>query len=114
MESKSARKEAIKKFKERKPLLGAFAVRCTATGRTWVGASRNLDATKNGAWFCLRHGNHHDKSLQEEWNAQGEPAFAYEILEKLDDDLLPLAIADLLKEKKSHWVAQLGARALLT
>ncbi len=112
MQSKAARKEAIKKFKEQKPLLGAFAVRCTATGRVWVGASRNLDATKNGSWFCLRNTSHPDRSLQEEWNAHGESAFRYEILEKLDDDLLPLAVPDLLKDSRRRWIALLGARPL--
>ena len=66
MLSKEERKEVVRKFKERKPLLGVFAVRCTATGRVWVGASRNLDATRNGSWFCLRNGSYHDKALQEE------------------------------------------------
>jgi hypothetical protein len=112
MRSKEERKEAIRKFKERKPLPGVFAVRCTTTGRVWVGVSRNLDATKNGSWFCLRNGGHHDKALQEEWNVHGEPMFHYEVLDKLNDDALPLRIADLLKEKKKHWIAQLGARSL--
>jgi hypothetical protein len=112
MQSKLDRKEAIRKFKERKPLLGAFAVRCTANGRIWVGTSRNLEATKNGFWFSLRIRRHIDPSLQGEWNVHGEPAFEYEILETLDDDLHPLAVADLLKEKKNHWVSQLGERPI--
>ena len=112
MESKAARKGAIQKFKERKPARGVFAVRCTATGRVWVDASRNLDATKNGSWFCLRNGSHRDKSLQEEWNAHGEAAFQYEILEKLDEDVNALAVADLLKAARIRWIAQLGARGM--
>ena len=112
MESKVARKEAIRKFKERKTALGVFAVRCTATGRVWVDLSRNLDAAKNGTWFGLRHGSHRDKSLQEEWNGFGENAFQYEVLEKLEDDVHPLAVADRLKEMRSRWIAQLGARGL--
>ena len=107
------KKEAIRKFKERKPLAGIFAIRCTANGRVWVGTSRNLDATRNGSWFSLRLGSHIDKPLQEEWNAHGEPAFEYEILETLESDLHPLAVADLLKEKGKHWVAQMSARPLL-
>jgi len=112
MLSKEERKEVARKFKERKPLLGVFAVRCTATGRVWVGASRNLDATRNGSWFCLRNGSYHDQALQEEWNANGEPMFQYEVLEKLDGDVLPLGIGDLLKEKRNYWIAQLSARPL--
>jgi hypothetical protein len=30
----------------------------------------------------------------------------------LDDDVVPLGVTDLLKEKKSHWAAQLAAKAL--
>ena len=112
MQSKVSRKESIRQFKERKPLLGAYAVRCTATGRVWVGVSRNLEATKNGCWFCLRGGLHQDKSLQEEWNNQGESAFQYEILESLDNEVNPLNVEDLLKDKKSEWVARLGAQPL--
>ena len=112
MLSKETRKEAIKKFKARKPVLGVFAVRCTTTGRVWVGSSRNLHATKNGSWFGLRIGSHIDKSLQEEWNAQGESAFEYEVLEMLEDDVPTLSVSDLLKEKRNHWIAQLGARPL--
>jgi hypothetical protein len=113
MESNLEKKEAIRKFKEQKPLLGAYAVRCTASGRVWVGASRNLDATKNGCWFSLRSGGHIEKSLQKEWNEHGEAAFQYEILEMLDGDLHALAIADLLKQTRQRWVEQLSALPLL-
>jgi hypothetical protein len=112
MQSKESRKELIREFKERKTLLGAYAVRCTTTGKVWVGTSRNLNATKNGTWFCLRNGSHQDKPLQEEWNAQGESSFQYEILDELKEDVHPLVVDDLLKEKKNIWVAQLGAQPL--
>jgi hypothetical protein len=112
MESKESRKESIEKFKEQKSLLGAYSVRCTTTGRVWVGVSRNLNATKNGCWFTLRNGLHLEKSLQTEWDSHGEPAFQYEILEGLDEDIHPLAINDLLKEKKIDWIARLSAQPL--
>ena len=113
MLSKEQKKEAINSFKERKSLLGVFAVRCTTSGKVWVGFSRNLDATRNGIWFSLRHGGHRDKPLQDEWNAQGEPAFQYEVLEKLKDDVTLLLVAELLKDTKRRWMAQLDARGLL-
>jgi len=68
MNSKPARKEAIRKFKDRRSELGAFAVRCTASRWVWVGSSRNLDATRNCLWFCLRNGCYADMSLQSESN----------------------------------------------
>ncbi len=113
MPTKESRKESIRKFKEQKPSIGAYAVRCTATGSAWVGVSRNLDATKNGSWFCLRNGSHQDKSLQAAWNTHGESAFQYEILATLDKDAHPLEINDLLKEQKQSWVARLSAQPLL-
>jgi hypothetical protein len=113
MLSKEQKREAINQFKERKCLLGVFAVRCTASGRVWVGSSRNLEATRNGIWFGLRHGSHRDKALQDEWNAQGELAFEYEVLEKLKDDVPALLVPDLLKDTKQRWIAESGARGLL-
>ena len=112
MESKVERREASRKFKERKPSAGAYAVRCTASGRVWVGTSRNLDATRNGCWFSLRAGGHMDKPLQAEWDSHGEAAFQYEILEKLPDDVHPLALADSLKAVGARWTANLHASLL--
>ena len=112
MQSKESRKESIRQFKEQKTLRGAYAVRCIATGQAWVGVSRNLNATKNGCWFTLRNGLHLEKSLQEEWNLQGESAFQYEILDELNEDVHPLELVDLLKNMRSDWVARLGARPL--
>jgi hypothetical protein len=109
MQLKESRKESIRKFKEQKTPLGAYAVRCTVTGRVWVGVSRNLNATHNGCWFILRSGSHYDKSLQEDWNTHGESAFAYEILETLDDDIHPMALDSILKDKKLEWVTRLNA-----
>jgi hypothetical protein len=112
MTSQIDRKEAIRKFKEQKSRMGAYAVRCTTSGQVWVGSTRNLDANRNGSWFALRQGGHRDRSLQEEWKARGEQNFQYEILELLDPDVAPLAVSDLLKEKKRHWMAQLTALPL--
>ena|SRR5579863_8361116 len=106
------RKEAIKEFKARKVLRGVFAVRCAATGRVWVDSSLNLEAAQNSLWFFLRNGYHHDKALQAEWNTHGAEAFQYEIVEKLNEDVLPMGARDLLKEKKLHWAAQLSAQML--
>ena len=112
MPSKEERKEAIRKFKERKPAVGIFAVRCGTTGDVWVGASRNLDATRTGAWFALRLGSYPHRGLQQEWNRHGEPAFAYEVLDTLDDDVLAMSVGDVLKEKRVRWVEQLAAKPL--
>jgi hypothetical protein len=112
MQSKESRKVAVREFKEQKPLLGAYAVRCSATGRTWVGVSRNLNATRNGCWFMLRGGLHQSKTMQADWNAHGESAFEYEILDGTDEEIDALLIDRMLKEKKAGWVAKLSAQPL--
>jgi hypothetical protein len=112
MSANLRKKEAIKEYKARKIPRGIFVVRCTATGRAWVGSSPNLEAARNGLWFTLDLGNHPNKSLQAEWNAKGGEAFEYEILEKLDDDVSPLALNDLLQEKKRQWAGELHAQPL--
>jgi hypothetical protein len=73
----------------------------------------NLDASRNRAWFALRQGQHQDRSLQAEWNAHGEAAFQYDVLERLEADVLPIAVSDVLKEKMRAWAARLAAPTLL-
>jgi len=105
MDKRAARKE----FKSRKTPKGVFAIRCAAAGKVWVSASDHLDSARNGIWFQLRNGLHQNKSLQAEWNARGEEAFAYEVLETLDDDVSPLVLKDVLLERQRHWEKTLGA-----
>ncbi|MGC4048555.1 MAG: GIY-YIG nuclease family protein [Paludibaculum sp.] len=114
MLSSAERKEINRKYKEQKPNMGIFAVRCSVSGQVWVGSTRNLNAAKNSHWFALNHGSHRERSLQESWNANGSEAFTYEVLEKLDEDVLPMAVADLLKERRGVWVEELGARVVLS
>jgi len=109
----TTRKDAIKQFKASKPALGIYAFRCAITGCTWVGESRNLEATRNRLWFGLRLGSHHDRGLQEHWNNQNGEAFEYEILEQLKDDVPELLMKGLLKQKKVDWISRLNAKPLL-
>lgn len=108
MLSTAERKAAIKAYKERKPRPGIYGVRLKATGRCWAGSSANLDTTKNLLWRTLNEGKHLDRSLQAEWKRLGEEAFEFAILETLKEDVLPLAVKDLLKEKKRLWAEQLA------
>ena len=111
MESKR-KKEIAREYRERKRSEGIFAVRCAATGEAWVAASRHLDTQQNGIWFTLRQGSHLNKALQSAWNAHGETAFAYDVLEEVTDDN-PLLIASLLKEREQLWRAELGAASVV-
>jgi hypothetical protein len=107
---KDRKRRIVRDYKERKVSPGIYAVRCTATGEVWVAPSRNLDAQQNGFWFALRLGTHPNKALQAVWNAEGEAAFAFEIVERIDDEeLTPYLLDALLKERVRHWRAELGA-----
>ncbi|THD81155.1 MAG: GIY-YIG nuclease family protein [Phenylobacterium sp.] len=108
---KQSRREALRQYKEKKPAIGVFAVRCAASGEVWVAASRNLDQQQNGVWFGLRLGSHPNRALQAAWAAHGEAAFAFERLEVLEDrDHSPLAIDLMLKDAEKRWRETLGAR----
>ncbi len=104
------RKEAIAEYKNRKTPRGIYVVRFADAGPAFVDAVPDLGAARNGVLFALRTGAHRNPELQAEWNAHGESAFRYEVLEKLEDDLAPMAWRDLLKDKKKEWVERLGAR----
>jgi hypothetical protein len=113
MSARAGRKTAIEAFKNREPHRGVFGVRCIATGHVWVGSSPNLEAAHNGLWFMLRVGTHRDLALQAEWQAHGEGAFRYEVLEELERDVPAVEVVDALKRRKREWIAREGARTLL-
>ncbi len=112
MPAGESRKEIIRRFKEQKPGVGIYAVRCMTTGHVWVGATKNLEATRNRCWFSLRNGLDLDPSLQEEWDVHGEPAFQYEILDCFVKDLHPLEVDELLKKRVIDWAARIGGQKL--
>ena len=107
---KGRRKEIARNYKERALQQGIFAVR--GAGRTWVSASRHLDTQQNGLWFQLRQGGLPNAELQAAWNAHGEAAFVFEVLEKVTDEN-SLLIDSLLKEREKHWHAALSADKVL-
>jgi hypothetical protein len=109
---RSARKAAIAAYKERKPAWGVYAMICTATGETWVGASRNVDTQQNRLWFVLRQGGDPHASLQAAWKVHGEGEFRFEELDRLRDDLSDLGRRDELKRRQAIWKERLRATAL--
>ena len=106
------KKELARSYKEQKVRPGIFAIRCAASGETWVGQAPDVDKRQNGLWFQLRMGGFPGKSLQQAWNTHGEAAFAFDVLEEIRDDnasMIPLR----LKEREAHWRKELGAAALV-
>jgi hypothetical protein len=107
----NTRKAAIREYKERKTPRGIFAIRCQPTGSVWVDSALDLRAAENRIWFTLRLGDVQlDPTIAAEFATHGRDAFTFEILEQLDDDVSPIALRDLLKEKKRHWLERIPAR----
>jgi hypothetical protein len=110
---KARRKDLTRAYAERERHQGVFAVRCRPSGQVWVSASRNLDTQRNAVWFGLRTGGHPNRALQAAWQAHGEAAFDYEILEALSaEGLTPMGLADRLRERERAWREKLGAPAV--
>src|SRR5258708_7977508 len=103
------KREARKEFKSRITPKGVFALRCMATKDAWAGGSHHLNSERNGLWFMLRGGLHHNKGLQAAWKSHGEETFQFEVVETLDDDIAPLLLKDTLKERQKYWEKELGA-----
>ena len=111
---KARKKEIARAWAERRRFQGVFAVRCAASAEVWVSASRNLETEENKLWFILRSGGHPNKAVQAAWNAHGQDAFTYEIVEELSSEsLTPMGLSDLLKTRERHWREALGAGALV-
>jgi hypothetical protein len=113
--NKEERKVAIAAYKERKPSIGVFAVRCAATGEVWVGTSPNLDKAQNKVWFSLRMGNSFYRSLQIAWIRHGEGSFSFEMLERIkdleDEDSVYIRKTQLA-ERARFWREKFGAEDL--
>ncbi len=113
METTNTRRDLVRAYKERAVRAGIYAVRCAATGEVWIGGTPDLSTRQGGVWFALRTGGHTSPTLQEAWNAHGEAAFAFEVLEVLDDEGLErLGRASLLVERREHWRMTLHAEGL--
>lgn len=106
------RKEAIKEYKARKVARGIFAVRCTATGEFWIGASPNLGSVQNRLWFQSRHEQLRNAAMQAAWNEYGEQSFQCEVVETFAEDVPAITLNDLSKKRKQYWLEQLGAAPL--
>jgi hypothetical protein len=107
-----ARKAAVAAYKERKVVGGVYAVRCTASGETWVGRWPNIETIQARLWFTLRQGTHPKKELLEAWRSHGESQFGFEILERLNDETSCYTRDSDLKDLASRWLGTLKARPI--
>ncbi len=105
------KKEALRAYKERKPEMGVYAVRCSGSGECWVGHSRTLDKIQNRIWTGLRLGTHPNRAMQQAWNVHGEQAFSFERLEELPEAETEFPDARL-KALRAQWCEALHAQTI--
>lgn len=106
------RKTAINDYKDRKTVPGIYAIRCLPEGLVWVGRAPDVATIQNRLWFSLRMGQSTHPALQAAWARHGAEAFRFEIVEELAHDLSAYARQTALKDRQTHWLAQLGASAI--
>ncbi len=106
------RKAAVAAYKERKIVAGIYAVRCVPTGQSWAGRALNLGTVQNRLWFTLRQGGNPHRNLQAAWREHGAEGFAFEEIERLDEEDLAYVRDRILKDRLAHWCASLGAEAI--
>jgi hypothetical protein len=80
---RSRRKNLARQYRETPRPMGVYRVRCAATGREILGASRDLPSALNRQRAQLSLGSHPDKDLQADWEAHGAGAFTFEVLDTL-------------------------------
>ena len=81
---KDRRKELLEAYKNRCPQMGVIALRCIATGDSFLGASKDVPADFNSAKAKLSLDSHPNKALTALWETYGEEGFEFVVLESLE------------------------------
>ena len=110
------RKALIRAYREQRPVMGVYRIRRRDTGRAFVGTSVNVPAIFNRERLQLRFGAHGIASLQQDWNALGEDAFEFEMLDALEwpDNAPDYRPADDLAALLEMWKERLALTPELT
>jgi group I intron endonuclease len=74
-----------------------YAITCTTSGRTYVGASTRVQDRWSNHKADLRHGRHDNSRMQRDWDQHGRAAFKFAVVEDIDD------AADL-PAREAYWI----------
>ena len=80
------RRELMESYKSRHPEMGVVAIRCTATGDVFVGASKDTKADINSNRFKLESGSHRNTALRKLWEQYGAGSFEFYVSDTLEYD----------------------------
>lgn len=74
-----------------------YKIKCTKTGRSYIGQSKNIKRRFDDHKYKLRHNQHYSKEMQDDFNLFGEAEFQFSILEEVSDNILD--------ERESYWIS---------
>lgn len=78
------RKELRDAYKSRRPDMGVVELRCTATGRHFLGITRDAAKELNSLRAKLNGGGHPNRPLQQLWSEHGENGFDFHVADTLE------------------------------
>ena len=78
------KRELKRQYREMRPPMGVLTFRCTATGESFLLASKNVAADTTSVTFKLNSGYHPNRKLLERWRQYGEAGFETEVVEPLE------------------------------
>ncbi len=80
------KKQLKEQYKQMKPQMGIFMIRCKCNNKYYVRATQNLKGVMNSTKFQLNANGYPNGELQKEWTEYGTDNFEMEILETLQYD----------------------------
>lgn len=84
VEELDRRKELLEQYKQMKKDAGVYQIRNTINHKIYIVVTPDLKSM-NGRRFELNMGSFKNEELQKDWNLSGESAFAFEVLEVLEE-----------------------------
>jgi hypothetical protein len=88
--------------------MGVYQIRNTVNGKVLIGTSVDVPSILNRLRAQLRSGSHRNRDLQQDWNALGPDAFAFEILDTLPPSDRPAYDpSDDLRALEALWLEKL-------
>jgi group I intron endonuclease len=79
---------------------GIYRIRNRVTGEVYIGSASNIYERIKAHCGVLDRGGHHNRLLQEAWNALGQAAFSFSILEVTPKDMTAMI------EAENRWIDQ--------
>lgn len=75
---------------------GIYRIRCTETGKIYIGSSADIDTRWYQHRLLLQRGKHHNNYLQHAWSKHGAEAFEFEVVECVEPESL--------LDREQHWI----------